>query len=1519
MEMKRIVYVYFVFILFYTLTFSVSENASVSAYSSEGQRTSLQQLATGKYHTLALKSDGSVVAWGSENINHDFGQSTVPSEASSGVSAIAAGGEHSLALKTDGSVIAWGNDGDGQSTVPVEATSGIVAIAAGHAHSLALKSDGSVVAWGSDNYGQSTVPAGGSSDVIAIAAGDDHSLALKSDGSVVAWGRNSLGQTTVPAGASTEVVAIAAGGFHSLALKSDGSVVAWGSDNYGQSTVPAGGSSDVIAIAAGDDHSLALKSDGSVVAWGSDSYGQSTVPTDASTSVSAIVADGYHSLVLKADGNIVSWGNNDDGQINVPSGLTVPVKAEAIATGYGHALVLKTDGTIDGWGRNVYGQTNVPSGLENVVAIDAGREHSLALKSDGNVVAWGNSDFGQTNVPSGLNDAIAIVAGVHHSLALRSDGSVVAWGNNEYNQINVPIDAQSGVKSIAAGFTHSLALKSDGSVIAWGSDIHGESMVPTAAQSGVISIAAGYSYSMALKSDGTLVAWGRNDFGQTDVPAGLDDAVAIAAGEYHSMALKSDGTVVAWGRNNRGQTDVPAGLDDVVAIAAGESTSMALKSDGTVVVWGLNIGQADIPGNKLLNDLTIDEGEVSPAFDPNVTDYSLYVDGSTGSVHLTALLSDSDYTGLIVNDQELSSGHPFVVPLTGSSTVIPIQVEPYFFSGQTYTVTVNKDLTPPSVNFGTNGSETYAQSAHTMVTVDDTESGLDSNSLQYVWTQSASTPGAGVSWTSFASGDTLSINGVDGDWYLHVKAQDEVGNTVNIATNRFRLDNSSPVVTIEFQKDDGSLYTSGDWTNQNVTANVYAEDDYSGIQTIEISTDDGLSWNPYGVPLSFASEGTYTLQARAVDNVGLTSSVVSKTVNINRSGLILEVPLTFADDGTAYTSGEWTKRSVTASVYAYHTTPGVSVTSISYSLDGGTTWSEYHTPLSFTAEGTHTLDVKANDSAGNEIRLTPAQKIRIDRTAPIVVIDNNGSESFAHSASTIVTVSDNESGVNSGSLKYVWTQSASTPGAGVSWTSFASGDTLSMSGVNGDWYLHIKAQDAVGNTVDKATNRFRLRADTSSSASQSKSSPAYRIIADEGGSTRLVVSPTIIHKVAHLDSFEEKVKITERMLMDALTELNRNENLLLTIAIDDTQRKIQVEFPADALMRIHNSIPNLKLEVELNDSRYQLSINSLELERRAAQLGEELKDLKLHVIMQRADEAEERVIGQLAIAKGLQLAGPVIDFKVRVEAESQTLELDNFGRAYMERAILLLGDSDDKQLIGVLYDPDTQTFSYIPSQLGTRSDGTKEVVMYVPHNSMYTVLETSNVSFEDLQGHWAQDDIELMASRLIIQGVGGNQFSPDQTITRAEFTALLVRSLGLSLNRSIETSAFDDVNSEAWYAPAIEAAVQAGLVKGVSADHFAPNAPITREQMMVLIANAMTFTGVHKEETPALTDEAVLAAFKDRNSISSWAENATIEVVQAGIVQGLKEDKLAPGMYATRAQAVVILKRYLVYVDFLQE
>lgn len=290
----------------------------VRSYNSMGDSGSSGVTGTS---TLTLCPTG-VAAWG----DNTFGESSTPAGLSN-VVAVAGGYYHTLALRSDGTVVGWGNNGDGEA-IPPAGLSGVVAITGGGFFSLALQNNGTIVGWGINNFGQISPPAG-LSGVVAISAGFFHSLALQSDGTVVGWGNNAYGQAVPPIGLSG-VVAISAGYSHSLALESDGTVVAWGDMG-----LPAG-LTNIIAISAGRVHSLALRSDGTVVGWGDNSYGEATPPAGLS-GVVAIAAGGYFSLALRSDGTVVGWGYNDNGDTTPPSGLS---GALTIAASNGHSLAL---------------------------------------------------------------------------------------------------------------------------------------------------------------------------------------------------------------------------------------------------------------------------------------------------------------------------------------------------------------------------------------------------------------------------------------------------------------------------------------------------------------------------------------------------------------------------------------------------------------------------------------------------------------------------------------------------------------------------------------------------------------------------------------------------------------------------------------------------------------------------------------------------------------------------------------------------------------------------------------------------------------------------------------------------------------------------------------------------------------------------------------------------------------------------------------------------------------------------
>ncbi|MCL1864281.1 MAG: hypothetical protein FWF73_00520 [Spirochaetes bacterium] len=333
---------------------------------------------------------------------------------------------HTVSIKSDGTLWAWGNNnrsplGDGtttQRTIPVQVKIDaltpfidVVAVSAGSDYTVAIKKGGTIWAWGYNGVGQlgdgtttqrnfpvqvkidSSTPF---VDVIAVSAGGNHTVALKSDGTIWAWGANDSGQlgdgtTTqrnfpvqIKIDALTpfiDVVAVSAGYSHTVTIKEDGTIWAWGANNFGQ--------------------------------FGDGTTTQSQRPKQInSSSWKAASAGWMHTVAIKNDGTLWAWGRNNEGQLGnggadslIPVQIGTDTNWEAVSAGWEHTAAIKNDGTLWAWGDNTYGRlgsstvtitpTPIRIGKDRWGEVSAGRYHTAAVKNDDTLYAWGYNNQGQ--------------------------------------------------------------------------------------------------------------------------------------------------------------------------------------------------------------------------------------------------------------------------------------------------------------------------------------------------------------------------------------------------------------------------------------------------------------------------------------------------------------------------------------------------------------------------------------------------------------------------------------------------------------------------------------------------------------------------------------------------------------------------------------------------------------------------------------------------------------------------------------------------------------------------------------------------------------------------------------------------------------------------------------------------------------------------------------------------------------------------------------------------------------------
>lgn len=340
----------------------LGNTATPQAYPQQiGYVTNWQSITCAIYASLAIKSNGTLWAWGNNNGQlglNDYTSRSSPVQVGSlsNWSSVASGANSTVATKTDGTLWSWGDNYSGQLGVNIPATNSPVQVGTltnwavvgsnKYYSNFGIKTDGTLWSWGSNTYGvlglgdithrSSPVQVGSLTNWASI-TGITYKgvLATKTDGTLWAWGKNDVGNlglgdtisrsSPVQVGSLTNWKLVVCGAYHTLATKTDGTLWAWGQNyagNLGLST------------ATGD-------------------YRSSPVQVGTLTNWDTVAASMYHSMAIKTDGTLWSWGQDSltyyqygDGGANYP-GASSPVQIgsltnwKSIAGGYYHSLGIK--------------------------------------------------------------------------------------------------------------------------------------------------------------------------------------------------------------------------------------------------------------------------------------------------------------------------------------------------------------------------------------------------------------------------------------------------------------------------------------------------------------------------------------------------------------------------------------------------------------------------------------------------------------------------------------------------------------------------------------------------------------------------------------------------------------------------------------------------------------------------------------------------------------------------------------------------------------------------------------------------------------------------------------------------------------------------------------------------------------------------------------------------------------------------------------------------------------------------
>jgi large repetitive protein len=264
----------------------------------------------------------------------------------------------------------------------------------------------------------------------------------------------------------------------------------------------------------------------------------------------------------------------------------------------------------------------------------------------------------------------------------------------------------------------------------------------------------------------------------------------------------------------------------------------------------------------------------------------------------------------------------------------------------------------------------------------------------------------------------------------------------------------------------------------------------------------------------------------------------------------------------------------------------------------------------------------------------------------------------------------------------------------------------------------------------------------------------------------------------------------------------------------------------------------------------------------------------------------------------LKAAGGTLEFSLALTTKNGVVyALKQFAEPLT--LVLPVDPAADKELTGLYYVGTDSSLEYIKGRI---KNGQLEAKLN--HFSTYAVLEY-NKTFSDVpNGHWASGTIRSLAAKQLAEGVDETRFAPEQSVTRAEFTALLVRLLGLGEVHNGGTAAsFTDVKADDWYAKEVALAAGTGIVEGMEDSTFAPHARITRQEMAAMLIRVYEY----KAGRNALAGTNT-AQFRDIAGAPDWAQAAVEAAASLGLVAGRAEGEFAPEETGTRAEAAQLMR-----------